>query len=100
MLRDASQRIWAVEGPALASRCDAPQHEGERLLRMMARAKHQPAAVQMMAGMASLFPACYLQGVVQLQRVGRGRGPCGTISRHHPSQSPYVSIRRHNVFWM
>ena len=30
MLRDASQRAWAVEAPALASRCDAPQHEGER----------------------------------------------------------------------
>src|SRR5262249_24234088 len=29
MLRDASQRIRAVEAPALASRCDAPQHEGE-----------------------------------------------------------------------
>ena len=29
MLRDASQRIWALEAPALASRCDAPQHEGE-----------------------------------------------------------------------
>src|ERR1700746_310340 len=29
MLRDASQRIWAVEAAALASRCDAPQHEGE-----------------------------------------------------------------------
>ena len=30
MLRDASQRALAVEAPALASRCDAPQHEGER----------------------------------------------------------------------
>jgi len=30
MLRDASQRIWGAEAPALASRCDAPQHEGER----------------------------------------------------------------------
>src|SRR5215813_12734758 len=29
MLRDASQRTWAVEAPALASGCDAPQHEGE-----------------------------------------------------------------------
>src|SRR5262249_22602467 len=29
MLRDASQRAWAVEAPALASRCDAPQHEGK-----------------------------------------------------------------------
>src|SRR5262249_7535234 len=29
MLRDASQRIWAVEAPALASRCAAPQHEGD-----------------------------------------------------------------------
>src|SRR5215831_1116983 len=38
MLRDASQRIWGAEAPALASRCDAPQHEGE--------GKHQPAAVR------------------------------------------------------
>jgi len=30
VLRDASQRTWAVEAAALASRCDAPQHEGER----------------------------------------------------------------------
>jgi|SRR5215472_3933054 len=29
MLRDASQRIWAVEASAPAPRCDAPQHEGE-----------------------------------------------------------------------
>src|SRR5262249_3476924 len=29
MLRDASQRASAGEAPALASRCDAPQHEGE-----------------------------------------------------------------------
>src|SRR5215831_16962878 len=29
MLRDASQRTWAVEAPTLASGCDAPRHEGE-----------------------------------------------------------------------
>src|SRR5215468_5368976 len=29
MLRDASQRFKAVEAPAPASCCDAPQHEGE-----------------------------------------------------------------------
>src|SRR5262249_60072896 len=60
------------------------------LLSMRARAKHQPAAVRMTAGAASLFPACYLQGVVQLQRVGWGRGhvaPSVVIS--------YVTIRRH-----
>src|SRR6266404_1427481 len=28
MLRDASQRTWAVEAPAHAC-CDAPQHEGD-----------------------------------------------------------------------
>ena len=38
MLRDASQRIWGAEASALASRCDAPQHEGE--------GKHQPAAAR------------------------------------------------------
>src|SRR5258707_7067345 len=29
MLRDASQRTWAMEAPALGFRCEAPQHEGE-----------------------------------------------------------------------
>src|SRR5919201_798507 len=29
MLRDASQRLSAVDTIAFASRCDAPQHEGE-----------------------------------------------------------------------
>src|SRR5262245_30153301 len=31
MLRDASQRDGSAEARVLASRCDAPQHEGERL---------------------------------------------------------------------
>ena len=30
---------------------------------------------EMKAGAASLFPACSLQGMVQLQRVGAGEGP-------------------------
>src|SRR5262249_61994227 len=38
MLRDASQRASAVDAPALASCCDAPQHEGE--------GRDQPAAVR------------------------------------------------------
>jgi len=29
MLRDAPQRTWAMEAPALGFRCEAPQHEGE-----------------------------------------------------------------------
>ena len=37
MPRDASQRIWAVEALALASRCDAPQHEGEGEPRILAK---------------------------------------------------------------
>src|SRR6266508_5864631 len=37
MLRDASQRASALEAPALASRCDAPQHEGRRALRILAK---------------------------------------------------------------
>jgi hypothetical protein len=36
MLRDASQRIWAVEVPALAFGCDAPQHEGDGARRILA----------------------------------------------------------------
>ena len=38
MLRDASQRASGAEAPALASRCDAPQHGGG--------GKHQPAGVR------------------------------------------------------
>ena len=37
MLRDASQRIWAVEAAALAWRCDAPQHEGVGARRILAK---------------------------------------------------------------
>jgi hypothetical protein len=37
MLRDASQRGSAVEGSAPLSRCDAPQHEGRRALRILAK---------------------------------------------------------------
>src|SRR5262245_45762628 len=37
MLRDASQRASAGEAPALASRCDAPQHEGEGAPRILAK---------------------------------------------------------------
>src|SRR5262249_52529466 len=46
---------------------------------------------EMMAGAASLFPACYLQGMVQLQRVG---SPGADVA---PS---VVTIRHHNVFWI
>ena len=37
MLRDASQRGSATAAPALASRCDAPQHEGEKAPRILAK---------------------------------------------------------------
>src|SRR5262249_729650 len=37
MLRDASQRASAGDVPALASRCDAPQHEGEGARRILAK---------------------------------------------------------------
>src|SRR5215471_11361342 len=37
MLRDASQRASAGDVPALASRCDAPQHEGEGAPRILAK---------------------------------------------------------------
>jgi hypothetical protein len=40
MLRDASQRTWAVEAPALASGCDAPQHEGGGARRISAKLSH------------------------------------------------------------
>src|SRR5215468_603846 len=40
MLRDASQRIWALEAPALAFGCDAPQHEGDGARRILAKRSH------------------------------------------------------------
>ena len=40
MLRDASQRIWAMEAPALAFGCDAPQHEGDGARRILAKRSH------------------------------------------------------------
>src|SRR5262249_31032401 len=40
MLRDASQRIWAMEAPALAFGCDAPQHEGDGARRVLAKRSH------------------------------------------------------------
>jgi hypothetical protein len=99
MLRDASQRGSAVEGSAPLSRCDAPQHEGRRALRILAKrtqlqilakrtqrsfrpneAKRECACLVgakdnlplygMTAGCVPLFPDCYLQWVLQLARVG------------------------------
>ena len=52
MLRDASQRASAAEASALASPCDAPQHEGAGDRRILekpsgsAGVKHQPSAVR------------------------------------------------------
>jgi hypothetical protein len=62
MLRDASQRASAAAAPALASRCDAPQHEGEK-------ARRNLWLSETMSGSVSLFPACSLQGAAQPQRV-------------------------------
>src|SRR5262249_60784301 len=42
MLRDASQRAWAVEASALAMCCDAPQHEGEGARRILASGREEP----------------------------------------------------------
>src|SRR6516164_1743387 len=81
MLRDASRRVWAAEAPALASRRDAPQHEGRRatLLSMRAARSTNLWLCEMAAGSSSLFPACSLQGMMQLQRVGPPRPMW-----HHP----------------
>ena len=37
LLRDASQRASGGEALAFASRCDAPQHEGEGVPRILAK---------------------------------------------------------------
>jgi hypothetical protein len=134
MLRDASQRIWAVEGPALAPRCDAPA----MLLSMRARVrgsfwrakprirssprKRGPivtaggygsrlslrsagttnrlskaptcGCTEAPPGAISLFPDCYLQWLLQLQRVGPARAHVSTsvVTRNsRPHVSPDVS---------
>src|SRR6266508_4190846 len=86
MLRDASQRGSAVEASALLSRCDAPQHEGRRALRILAKrtqrsfppnepndhhvgqtkcvfgeSKRQPPAVRNDRRLRSVVSDCYLQ---------------------------------------
>ena len=75
------RRVWAAEAPALASRRDAPQHEGRRatLLSMRAARSTNLWLCEMAAGSSSLFPACSLQGMMQLQRVGPPRPMW-----HHP----------------
>src|SRR5215470_622081 len=74
VLRDASQRTCAVEAPALASGCDAPQHEGEHRGRRFGQTKPPGRRTNLrlqetIAGRAPLFPDCYLQWIAQLQRV-------------------------------
>src|SRR2546430_2416599 len=89
MLRDASQRTWAVEAVALTWCCDAPQHEGERAPRILAERSQSSfdqtkrsgrtgvrserrtnlGLYEITARLVSLFPACSLQGALQLRRV-------------------------------
>ena len=150
MLRDASQRIWGAEAPALASRCDAPQHEGERARAFwrneanchfgetnptsgiwpsvvpakagthdhrrwlwvpalaplgrdddrLVRAKDQPAAVRN-GGRGKFIVSGLLftmNGATPTCRAGKGH--MSPTMWHHPSSSPCVTIRRHNVFWI
>jgi hypothetical protein len=128
MLRDASQRPSAVAAPALAVRCDAPQHEGKgaaahfgqtnptvilakRSQQWSSPRKRGPRItgwcswVPALAALSRddnrvrsregptcgctkralahllLFPACSLQGTVQLQRVSRSE-PAQPASSH------------------
>ena len=91
MLRDASQRIWGAEAPALASRCDAPQHEGG--------GKHQPVAVRNDG--RRRFP------VSGLFFTGNDATPTCRAAEADVAPSgvpsvviPYLTNRRHNVFWI
>src|SRR5207247_6301091 len=88
--RAASQCGSAVKTSSLSSRCDAPQHEGRRAMRILAKrtqrsfrpneakcecaclagAKDNLPLYGMTAGCVPLFPDCYLQWVLQLARVG------------------------------
>src|SRR5215831_4511430 len=68
MLRDASQRDGSAEACVLALRCDAPQHEGAVRVAGSLEAPNL-RLWETVAGLLSLFPACYLQGTLQPQRV-------------------------------
>ena len=59
------------KAPVLASRCDAPQHEGAGARRILAERSINQQLYEMTGGLPSLFPACSLQGMVQLTRVSR-----------------------------
>jgi hypothetical protein len=66
-----THRIAAESCKRLCSRCDAPQHEGQHIL---AKRNHAGRTTnlrlqEIIAGCDPLFPACYLQGTAQLQRV-------------------------------
>src|SRR5260370_35375327 len=119
MLRDASQRTWAVEAVALTWRCDAPQHEGGRARRILAergrssfdqtkrsgrmrvrsKGRTNLGLYEITAGSASLFPACYLQGTPQLQRVEpSARGPpTFRLPQRRPVFSRSLQERRSRV---
>src|SRR5262249_2598634 len=69
-----------------------------RFARPARRSERNQQVYKMTAGAISLFRDCYLQWLAQLH-VGSVRAHmsprCVTI--RHP---PYVTIRRHNVFWI
>src|SRR5262249_43537543 len=60
--------------------CDAPQHEGASQAAARGRSTNL-RLWEMIAGSVSLFPACYLQGTPQLQRVEPSAACDGSAGR-------------------
>jgi hypothetical protein len=96
MLRDASQRSRVVEASALASCCDAPQHEGAV---HFGQKKPRDGRTnlwlwEMIAGPDPLFRDCYLRWMAQLQRVepsARGRRAGGEAAAIRGSRQPKLT---------
>ena len=84
MLRDASQRALAVDAPPLASRCDAPQHEGE--------GKHQPAAVRNDGRRRFPVSGLLFTGSGATATCRAGKGP---MWHHQSSPSVVIPICQH-----
>ena len=92
VLRDASQRSRVVEASVLASRCDAPQHEGgarcllaERsaAIRLSPR-KREPMITA--GGYGSRLSACFRGRRPGRRSVGRGEAPTYGCAKSGPTE--------------
>jgi hypothetical protein len=97
MLRDASQRTWAAEASAPASRCDAPQHEGEGAPRILAKriqrvfcpsvsSPRKRGPMITAGGYGSRLSACFRGRRPGRRSVGRGEAPTYGCAKSGPTE--------------